>query len=156
MMRPVIVTQRTCDAVLGVSRRWFLDYLQAHPEVPRAQLGRQTCVRVDDWLAHVAALLRSQADALQMQAQTLRVSAAMLEAGDDTDRDRFVRVTTRTQGVVPGRVANAAAASGAIKRATKRGKFWIAPEREIDAWLASESRRPADGAEALAASWGAR
>ncbi|HQP37395.1 MAG TPA: hypothetical protein PLI95_19560 [Polyangiaceae bacterium] len=55
MMRPVIVTQRTCDAVLGVSRRWFLDYLQAHPEVPRAQLGRQTCVRVDDWLAHVAA-----------------------------------------------------------------------------------------------------
>lgn len=106
--------------------------------------------------APLAALLRSQADALQMQAETLRASAAMLESGDDSDRDRFVRVVARTNGVVPARAANAAAASGAILRAVKRGKYWIAPEREIDTWLASESPRPADGAEALAASWGAR
>jgi hypothetical protein len=55
MMRPVVATQLTCEAVLGVKRRGFLDYLDAHPEIPRAKLGRMVCVKVEDWLAHVAA-----------------------------------------------------------------------------------------------------
>lgn len=54
MIRPVVVSQRTCEAVLGCGRRWWLEYLAEHPEVPRVVLGRQTLVRVDDWLAHMA------------------------------------------------------------------------------------------------------
>ena len=54
-LQAIVVTQHTCFAVLGVSRRWFLDYLHSHAEVPRAQLGRNTCVLVSDWIAHVRA-----------------------------------------------------------------------------------------------------
>ena len=53
-MMPATVTQRTCEQALGVSRRWFLDYLAQHPELPRAVLGRQVIVRTSDWLAHLA------------------------------------------------------------------------------------------------------
>jgi hypothetical protein len=54
-VHPATITQRTCEAVLGVSRRWWLEYLATHPEIPRASLGRNVVVLTSDWLAHVAA-----------------------------------------------------------------------------------------------------
>jgi hypothetical protein len=53
---PVCVTQRSCESVLGVSRRWFLDYLARHPEIPRTRIGRNIIVSTGDWLAHVASV----------------------------------------------------------------------------------------------------
>ena len=82
------------------------------------------------------------------------LEAAQTQTGHSSDRWR--RVAKHLAGVIPAREANSACASGAIRGAVKRGKYWVARESAIDAWIESartETSPANDGAEGLAASW---
>lgn len=62
-IRPATVTQQTALSVLGMTERQFLDTLTAHPEIPRAKVGRLRIVRVDDmerWLLSLSETGQSQ------------------------------------------------------------------------------------------------
>ena len=47
---PVMVSQSTSEAVLGIDARRYLAHLRSHPELPRRRVGRLVVTRVADWL----------------------------------------------------------------------------------------------------------
>lgn len=56
---PTHVSQITCTALLGIDPRRYLDLLLAHPEVPRAAIGKLRVVALDDLRALLARLATS-------------------------------------------------------------------------------------------------
>ena len=49
----VAVSQLTCERVLGIDARRYLDHLRSHPEIPRRRVGRLVVSAVRDWLPDV-------------------------------------------------------------------------------------------------------
>ncbi len=73
---PSHVSQLTVEAVAGIDPRRFLELLSAHPDVPRAAVGRLRVVALDD--------LR---DLLERLATTVKDAGDDEGAGDDEDED---------------------------------------------------------------------
>jgi hypothetical protein len=55
----LFLSQLTCLAAAGVSPRRFLELLAAHPEVPRACVGKLRVVSVEDFRALLARLSKA-------------------------------------------------------------------------------------------------
>lgn len=51
---PIAISQLNCEAVAGINPRRFLDWLAAHPKIPRARIGRLAIVEASVFLAHLA------------------------------------------------------------------------------------------------------
>ena len=56
VVAPLAVSQLNCEAVAGINARRFLDWLAAHPAIPRARVGKLVLVEASVLLAHLAEL----------------------------------------------------------------------------------------------------